>query len=122
MNGAPWPQDAGRRSSHTFSCRMLKRPPDEADSENQEARQQYEIMQCFTVSGAAPQESDGMPPAFLWRFGGRGRVRSGLTPGGCCSFILRLSAEPQSCLICIACRVPRAPPESFATKQDPTGE
>ncbi|KAF6723185.1 Nuclear receptor coactivator 1 [Oryzias melastigma] len=88
VNGAPWPQDAGRRSSHTFSCRMLKRPPDEADSENQEARQQYEIMQCFTVSGAAPQESD----------------------------------EPQSCLICIACRVPRAPPESFATKQDPTGK
>uniref|UniRef100_A0A3B3CDE4 Nuclear receptor coactivator 1 n=1 Tax=Oryzias melastigma TaxID=30732 RepID=A0A3B3CDE4_ORYME len=88
VNGAPWPQDAGRRSSHTFSCRMLKRPPDEADSENQEARQQYEIMQCFTVSGAAPQESD----------------------------------EPQSCLICIACRVPRAPPESFATRQDPTGK
>lgn len=33
------------------------------DSENQEARQQYEILQCFTVSqsGAAPQEGDGTP-------------------------------------------------------------
>ncbi|KAK7907733.1 hypothetical protein WMY93_016345 [Mugilogobius chulae] len=50
VNGVPWPQEQGRRSSHTFNCRMLKRPPDEMDSENQEARQQYEFMQCFTVS------------------------------------------------------------------------
>uniref|UniRef100_A0A8C8DK79 Nuclear receptor coactivator 1 n=1 Tax=Oryzias sinensis TaxID=183150 RepID=A0A8C8DK79_9TELE len=56
VNGAPWPQESSRRSSRSFSCRMLKRPPDEMDSENQEARQQYEILQCFTVSqsGAAP--------------------------------------------------------------------
>ncbi|XP_023808907.1 nuclear receptor coactivator 1 isoform X1 [Oryzias latipes] len=93
VNGAPWPQESSRRSSRSFSCRMLKRPPDEMDSENQEARQQYEILQCFTVSqsGAAPQEGD----------------------------------DPQSCLICIACRAPRAQTvstESFATKQDPTGK
>lgn len=29
---------------------MLIRPPDEPGAENQEARQRYEIMQCFTVS------------------------------------------------------------------------
>lgn len=38
---------------------MLKRPPDEADAENQEARQQYEIMQCFTVSQPRPVQEDG---------------------------------------------------------------
>nr|XP_061785349.1 nuclear receptor coactivator 1-like isoform X1 [Nerophis lumbriciformis] len=93
VNGVPWPQQPGRRNSHTFNCRMLKRPPDEADSENQEARQQYEIMQCFTVSQprAAQEEGDDL----------------------------------QSCLICIACRMPRTQPvctESFITKQDTTGK
>ncbi|XP_072218866.1 nuclear receptor coactivator 1 isoform X2 [Leuresthes tenuis] len=93
VNGGPWPQESGRRSSHTFNCRMLKRPPDEADSENQEARQQYEIMQAFTVSQPRALQEEG--------------------------------DELQSCLICIACRVPRAQPvgtESFITKQDPTGK
>uniref|UniRef100_A0A8D2ZTC3 Nuclear receptor coactivator 1 n=1 Tax=Scophthalmus maximus TaxID=52904 RepID=A0A8D2ZTC3_SCOMX len=93
VNGVPWPQEPARRSSHTFNCRMLKRPPDEMDSENQEARQQYEIMQCFTVSQprAVQEEADDL----------------------------------QSCLICIACRIPRTQPvnsESFITKQDPTGK
>ncbi|XP_054910477.1 nuclear receptor coactivator 1-like isoform X3 [Poeciliopsis prolifica] len=88
VNSTPWPQEAGRRSSHTFNCRMLKRPPDEADAENQEARQQYEIMQCFTVSHPRPVQEDG--------------------------------DDLQSCLICIACRIPRT--ESFITKQDPTGK
>lgn len=35
-----------------------------------------------------------------------------------------VSSDLQSCLICIACRIPRAQPfstESFITKQDPTG-
>ena len=50
VNGVSWPQESGRRNSQTFNCRLLKRPPDEADSDNQEARQQYESMQCLTVS------------------------------------------------------------------------
>lgn len=62
VNGVPWPQEPGRRNSHTFNCRMLKRPPDEVDSENPEARQQYEIMQCFTVSQpqSIQEEGEGM--------------------------------------------------------------
>ncbi|KAF1376897.1 hypothetical protein PFLUV_G00216240 [Perca fluviatilis] len=93
VNGVPWPQEPGRRNSHTFNCRMLKRPPDEMDSENPEARQQYEIMQCFTVSQPRTMQEEG--------------------------------DDLQSCLICIACRIPRAQPlsaESFITKQDPTGK
>ncbi|XP_053736199.1 nuclear receptor coactivator 1 isoform X2 [Synchiropus splendidus] len=93
VNGVPWPQEAGRRNSQTFNCRMLKRPPDEVDSENLEARQQYEIMQCFTVSQPRTMQEEG--------------------------------DDLQSCLICIACRIPRAQPvstESFITKQDPTGK
>ncbi|XP_051951433.1 nuclear receptor coactivator 1-like isoform X2 [Xyrauchen texanus] len=95
VNGVSWPQEQGRRNSHTFNCRLLKRPPDEVDSENQEARQQYELMQCFTVSQPRAVQEDG--------------------------------EDLQSCLICIACRMPRPLPisvstESFITKQDPTGK
>ncbi|XP_073348639.1 nuclear receptor coactivator 1 [Pagrus major] len=93
VNGVPWPQEPGRRNSHTFNCRMLKRPPDEVDSENPEARQQYEIMQCFTVSQPRTMQEEG--------------------------------EDLQSCLICIACRIPRSQAfstESFITRQDPTGK
>ncbi|XP_059354416.1 nuclear receptor coactivator 1-like isoform X2 [Carassius carassius] len=95
VNGVPWPQEQGRRNSHTFNCRLLKRPPDEVDSENQEARQQYELMQCFTVSQPRAVQEEG--------------------------------EDLQSCLICIACRIPHPPQipvstESFITKQDPTGK
>ncbi|XP_017286902.1 nuclear receptor coactivator 1 isoform X2 [Kryptolebias marmoratus] len=93
VNGVPWPQEPGRRSSHTFNCRMLKRPPDEVDSENMEARQQYEIMQCFAVSPPRAVQEDGDD------------LQSCLI-----------------CTACRMPRSQPVSTESFITKQDPTGK
>ncbi|XP_031436940.1 nuclear receptor coactivator 1 isoform X2 [Clupea harengus] len=95
VNGVSWPQESGRRNSQTFNCRLLKRPPDEADSDNQEARQQYESMQCLTVS---------QPRSVLEE---REDLQSCLI-----------------CVACRAPRPPQVPvsTESFITKQDPTGK
>lgn len=38
---------------------MLIRPPDEPGTENQEARQRYEVMQCFTVSQPKSFKEEG---------------------------------------------------------------
>lgn len=38
---------------------MLIRPPDEPGAENQEARQRYEVMQCFTVSQPKSFKEEG---------------------------------------------------------------
>uniref|UniRef100_W5KSW1 Nuclear receptor coactivator 1 n=1 Tax=Astyanax mexicanus TaxID=7994 RepID=W5KSW1_ASTMX len=95
VNGVPWPQEQARRNSHTFNCRLLKRPPDEVDSENQEARQQYEQMQCFTVSQprAVQEEGEDLQSCLI-------------------------------CIACRTPRPPQIPvsTESFITKQDPTGK
>uniref|UniRef100_F7ECC3 Nuclear receptor coactivator 1 n=1 Tax=Ornithorhynchus anatinus TaxID=9258 RepID=F7ECC3_ORNAN len=101
VNNVPWPQEAPRRSGHTFNCRMLLRGPGGQGADGTdgaggaEARsQRYEMMQCFTVS--QPKSITEEPEDF------------------------------HSCLICIARRFPRPPAvpgsESFMTKQDTTGK
>ncbi|XP_023687355.2 nuclear receptor coactivator 1 [Paramormyrops kingsleyae] len=95
VNGVPWPQESARRNGHTFNCRMLKRPPDEVDSENLEARQQYEVMQCFTVPEprAVHEEGEDLQSCLI-------------------------------CIACRSPRSQQIPvnTESFITKQDPTGK
>ncbi|XP_048106959.1 nuclear receptor coactivator 1 [Alosa alosa] len=93
VNGVPWPQESGRRNSHTFNCRLLKRPPDEVDSANQEARQQYESMQCLTVSRSVLEEGEDLQ--------------------SCLICVACRAPRPQQAPVVT---------ESFITKQDPTGK
>ncbi|XP_067884528.1 nuclear receptor coactivator 1 isoform X2 [Heterodontus francisci] len=94
VNSVPWSKESTRQNSHTFNCRMLVRVPEEADTGSREARQQYEIMQCFTVSQPKSIKEEG--------------------------------DDLQSCLICIARRLPKPQhtpmSETFITKQDTTGK
>lgn len=60
---------------------MLIRPPDEPGAENQEARQRYEVMQCFTVSQPKSFKEEGegrgeRPPLLTLLSGRAGRRRS----------------------------------------------
>ncbi|XP_059838746.1 nuclear receptor coactivator 2 isoform X6 [Hypanus sabinus] len=95
----PWSNETPRRNSHTFNCRMLVKPPGEAEEEgheNQEAPQKYETMQCFAVSQPKSIKEEG--------------------------------EDLQSCLICVARRAPVkersqfANTESFTTKHDLSGK
>ncbi|XP_062920905.1 nuclear receptor coactivator 2 isoform X6 [Mobula hypostoma] len=99
VNVVPWSSEAPRRNSHTFNCRILVKPPGEAEEEghdNQEAPQKYETMQCFAVSQPKSIKEEG--------------------------------EDLQSCLICVARRVPVkersqfANTESFTTKHDLSGK
>uniref|UniRef100_K7GJ07 Nuclear receptor coactivator n=1 Tax=Pelodiscus sinensis TaxID=13735 RepID=K7GJ07_PELSI len=98
VNGGPWSNEAPRRNSHTFNCRMLVKPLTDAEEgpDNQETHQKYETMQCFAVSQPKSIKEDG--------------------------------EDLQSCLICVARRVPMKerpiPPssESFSTRQDLQGK
>ncbi|XP_078085453.1 nuclear receptor coactivator 1 isoform X2 [Mustelus asterias] len=59
VNSATWSKESNRRNSHTFNCRMLVRVMEEATVESREARQKYEIMQCFTVSQPKSIKEEG---------------------------------------------------------------
>ncbi|XP_051826024.1 nuclear receptor coactivator 2 isoform X3 [Antechinus flavipes] len=99
VNGGPWSNEAPRRNSHTFNCRMLVKPLTDSEEEshdNQEAHQKYETMQCFAVSQPKSIKEEG--------------------------------EDLHSCLICVARRVPMKErpvlpsSESFTTRQDLQGK
>ncbi|XP_067291125.1 nuclear receptor coactivator 2 isoform X2 [Pseudorasbora parva] len=97
VNGVPWSSENPRRNSHTFNCRMLVNPHSEAEeTQDHEAQQKYETMQCFAVSEPKSIKEEG--------------------------------EDFQSCLICVARRVPmKERPmlpthESFTTRQDLQGK
>ncbi|XP_068073226.1 nuclear receptor coactivator 2 isoform X4 [Danio rerio] len=97
VNGVPWSSENPRRNSHTFNCRMLVNPHSEAEeTQDHEAQQKYETMQCFAVSEPKSIKEEG--------------------------------EDFQSCLICVARRVPMKErpmlptQESFTTRQDLQGK
>ncbi|XP_031802138.1 nuclear receptor coactivator 2 isoform X2 [Sarcophilus harrisii] len=99
VNGGPWSNEAPRRNSHTFNCRMLVKPLTDSEEEShdsQEAHQKYETMQCFAVSQPKSIKEEG--------------------------------EDLHSCLICVARRVPMKErpvlpsSESFTTRQDLQGK
>ncbi|XP_048456599.1 nuclear receptor coactivator 1 isoform X2 [Rhincodon typus] len=94
VNSVPWLKETSRRNSHTFNCRMLVRGPQEANADSQEKRQQYEMMQCFTVSQpkSIKEEGDDLQ--------------------SCLICIARKLPKPQLVPV----------PETFITKQDTTGK
>ncbi|XP_074063166.1 nuclear receptor coactivator 2 isoform X2 [Macrotis lagotis] len=99
VNGGPWSNEAPRRNSHTFNCRMLVKPLTDSEEEShdsQETHQKYETMQCFAVSQPKSIKEEG--------------------------------EDLHSCLICVARRVPMKErpvlpsSESFTTRQDLQGK
>ncbi|XP_036293007.1 nuclear receptor coactivator 2 isoform X4 [Pipistrellus kuhlii] len=104
VNGGSWSGEPPRRNSHTFNCRMLVKPLPESEEEghdNQEAHQKYETMQCFAVSQPKSIKEEGEVSSI---------------------------EDLQSCLICVARRVPMKErpvlpsSESFTTRQDLQGK
>ncbi|XP_014395310.1 PREDICTED: nuclear receptor coactivator 2 isoform X3 [Myotis brandtii] len=104
VNGGSWSGEPPRRNSHTFNCRMLVKPLPESEEEghdNQEAHQKYETMQCFAVSQPKSIKEEGEVSPI---------------------------EDLQSCLICVARRVPMKErpvlpsSESFTTRQDLQGK
>ncbi|XP_078254272.1 nuclear receptor coactivator 2 isoform X5 [Rhinoraja longicauda] len=99
VNVVPWSSEIPRRNSHTFNCRMLVKPPGETDEEGHDNQE-------------APQKYETMQCFAV------SQPKS----------IKEEGEDLQSCLICVARRVPVkersqfANTESFTTKHDLTGK
>ncbi|XP_038665509.1 nuclear receptor coactivator 2 isoform X4 [Scyliorhinus canicula] len=99
VNGVPWSSETPRRNSHTFNCRMLVKPPGETDEEGHDNQE-------------APQKYETMQCFAV------SQPKS----------IKEEGEDLQSCLICVARRVPVkerpqfANTESFNTRHDLTGK
>ncbi|TRY55760.1 hypothetical protein DNTS_008478, partial [Danionella cerebrum] len=127
VNGVPWSSENPRRNSHTFNCRMLVNPHSEAEeTQDHEAQQKYETMQCFAVSEpkSIKEEGEGTNLCGDWVK----QVVSSKDHPLASEVLVHLDVDFQSCLICVARRVhmkerPMLPTqESFTTRQDLQGK
>uniref|UniRef100_A0A8B9HMN8 Nuclear receptor coactivator 2 n=1 Tax=Astyanax mexicanus TaxID=7994 RepID=A0A8B9HMN8_ASTMX len=98
VNGVPWSSENPRRNSHTFNCRMLVNPHSEPEEEAQEQEAQQKYETMQCFAVSEPKS------------------------------IREEGEDLQSCLICVARRVPmKERPmlpthESFTTRQDLQGK
>ncbi|XP_066532513.1 nuclear receptor coactivator 2 isoform X2 [Hoplias malabaricus] len=99
MNGGPWSSENARRNSHTFNCRMLVNPQSEAEDEEPDADGPQQKYETMQCFAVSEPKS-----------------------------IREEGEDLQSCLICVARRVPvKERPmlpthESFSTRQDLQGK
>ncbi|KAM4689241.1 nuclear receptor coactivator 2 [Discoglossus pictus] len=99
VNGGPWPGEAPRRNSHTFNCRMLVKPITETEEEGHDNQEAHQKYETMQCFAVSQPKS-----------------------------IKEEGEDFQSCLICVARRVPmkERPPlpssETFTTRQDLQGK
>ncbi|XP_061821408.1 nuclear receptor coactivator 2 isoform X3 [Nerophis lumbriciformis] len=99
VNGVPWSSEGPRRNSHTFNCRMLVNPHSESQDEQREHEQQQQKYETMQCFAVSEPKS-----------------------------IKEEGDDFQSCLICVARRVPMkerpalSTHESFTTRQDLQGK
>ncbi|TKS87779.1 Nuclear receptor coactivator 2 [Collichthys lucidus] len=99
VNGVPWSSEGPRRNSHTFNCRMLVNPHSESQDEPHEHEPQQQKYETMQCFAVSEPKS-----------------------------IKEEGDDFQSCLICVARRVPMKerpmlpPHESFTTRQDLQGK
>ncbi|XP_042188386.1 nuclear receptor coactivator 2 isoform X3 [Callorhinchus milii] len=99
VNGVPWSNETPRRNSHTFNCRMLVKPPGDSDEEGHDNQEAHQKYETMQCFAVSQPKS-----------------------------IKEEGEDLQSCLICVARRVPVkerpqfANTENFSTRHDLTGK